>query len=142
MANTPLTDFNDLVEMMLEDMEETFPDHKQLTKYKISVGMARKANPRLILNGFYMYMNPFRDRILKCDEDFFLNTTTREYIEKQHYKDINGSELSQQKIDEAMNLKKIWMDPKTTTRDKACIWAYFHQLIHLADLAIRPEDKK
>ena len=110
--------FNDILDQFLDYLEETFIFFRSdIIFIKSTVEFIRKSNPRLVVEQFMDYTGPYKEYILRCDEDFFLNINlqqTRLNIENQLF----GNKL-----------RNIWLSHDIVDKQKAHIWLYFHKLL-------------
>jgi hypothetical protein len=73
-ASQVLTGFNNHFFEFLEDIIRIFPDNIDVQTCKNSLGMIRKANPRLIVKIWKSYViDKYGDKIEEGDLDFFVN---------------------------------------------------------------------
>jgi hypothetical protein len=114
---TTLSAFNDMMEQFVNELIETFPEEKTFKKYQVALDLARKANPRQILNEYMSAVRPVSERIMARDE----------------------SVLNDVKIPD-LDLPKIWT-PDLSTGTKNAIWQYLQTLIVLGTtISALPQD--
>jgi len=114
---TTLGAFNDMMEQFINELVQTFPEEKTFKKYQVALDLARKTNPRQILNEYMSAVRPVSDRIMQSDESV-LN-------------DVNIPDL---------DLTKIWT-PDLSAGTKSAIWQYLQTLIVLGTtISALPQD--
>lgn len=101
--------FNDMMDQFVTELVTTFPDEKSFKKYQLALSMARKANPRSILNQFMESVTPYSQKLMAKDETFITEDA----------KNIEAiSDLS---------IGKIWT-PDLSENTKNAIWQYLQTL--------------
>ena len=120
-----LEDFNNLIELFMEDMCESMPNDIKIRKYKGIIELANKYTKLKGAEAFGYYVMPYKYRIEACDEEFMLNSNVEtELVSK-------NMEYSEYNILEALRFKDMWMNTEVSEHDKACVWGYLHSLIKL-----------
>lgn len=110
--------FNDILDQFFDYLETEFLEFKSdIVLTRTGVEFIRKNNPRLVVEQFVSMIEPFKQYIFNCDEDFFLNFNL-----------LDGG-ISNENSLLCMKVKKIWMSENITDTQKAHIWLYFHKLI-------------
>lgn len=110
--------FNDILDQFLDYLEDTFTFFKSdIIFIKSTVEFIRKSNPRLVVEQFMDYTRPYKEYILNCDEDFFLNVNLQQ----------TGINLENQLF--GNKLRNIWLSNDIVDKQKAHIWLYFHKLL-------------
>lgn len=56
MSNTPLSVFNTQLVRFFEELQETFPEEKEIRMATEAISGAKKINPRLVLDMFYEHI--------------------------------------------------------------------------------------
>lgn len=116
--------FNDILNQFFNYLENTFPACKSdLLITKNAIQFIRNSNPRLIIEQFMKLLTPYRKQIYECDEDFFLNFESN----------FLQADLTSENILHGMKIKKVWMSPDTTDKQKAYIWLYFQKLLRAGE---------
>ena len=111
--------FNDTIDKFFDYLIETFPLYKSdVSLSRSSIELIRRGNPRLVIQQFIEYIEPYANKILNCDEEFFLNFDNYTDIPKEHM--MYG-----------LKLKGIWKSSNISNSQKAVIWLYFHKLYRL-----------
>ena len=111
--------FNNILDNFFEFLEEKFPDFRSdIYISKAGLDLMRRGNPRLVVEQFMGFISPFKDKIIECDEDFFLNF------------EENFNSLEKEDFLFGMKLKKMWVGRNTSLEDKAKVFYYFQKLLH------------
>jgi hypothetical protein len=111
--------FNDTIDKLFDYLIETFPLYKSdVSLSKSSIELIRRGNPRLVIQQFIEYVDPYANRLLNCDENFFLNFDKNLNIPKEHV--LYG-----------LKFKGIWKSSNISRTQKAIIWLYFQKLYRL-----------
>lgn len=114
--------FNDILDQFFNYLETEFDDFKSdIILTRTGVEFIRKNNPRLVVEQFVTMIEPFREYIFDCDEDFFLNFQ------------LLDDSISNENSLLCMKVKKIWVSDNITDTQKAHIWLYFQKLIKAGD---------
>lgn len=111
--------FNDLLDQFYEFLSTKFPSiSADILIAKTFTDFLKMGNPKEVPNQFLKHIMPYTDKIMECNESFFLD----------YQNNIKGS-------DEIMmygpKLREVWEAKSTTDMDKAQIWIFFHKLIKL-----------
>ena len=111
--------FNETIDKLFDYLSDTFPLYKSdVTLSKSSIELIRIGNPRLVIQQFVDFLEPYSDKLLTCDEKFFLNFDNYNNIPKEH-------------ILFGLKLKGIWNSSNITISQKAIIWLYFQKLYNI-----------
>ena len=111
--------FNDTIDKLFDYLSETFPLYKSdVTLSKSSIELIRRGNPRLVIQQFVEFIEPYADKLLGCDEKFFTNFDNYKTLPKEHM--MYG-----------LKLKGIWKSSNISNSQKAMLWLYFHKLYKL-----------
>ena len=119
--------FNDILDQLFNYLEDTFPFYKSdIILTKNSIHFIRKSNPRLVVEQFLQYVQPYSEEIFNCDEDFFMNFE-------------QNMSLDQENLLYGLKLKSHWIengdiDTQNSLRQKAHIFTYFQMLLKAAVL--------
>lgn len=114
--------FNDILDQFFNYLETQFEEFKSdIILTRTGVEFIRKNNPRLVVEQFVTMIEPFREYIFNCDEDFFLNFQ------------LLDDSISNENSLLCMKVKKIWVSDNITDTQKAHIWLYFQKLIKAGD---------
>jgi len=129
---TTLTAFNNQLASFLEELIDLFPKEKQIIVMKEKIELLRKANPRLIVEGFVKYALPYREYIVNKDESYFLDLTKDNKID-------DFEENKYVSLTEALNLRNLWtvMDSDS----KEAVWKYFQILVVLSERWQKEQNK-
>ena len=125
MATNILTAFNDHFLEFVNDVQNVFPDDTDILTAKNAFLAARKANPKLIVKIWKVYVvEKYRKEINSCNIEFFVN--------KDYTNDVSVSPYSD-KITEAIDrlrdpVKKMNLDEQSKTMK------YIENLTKLSDL--------
>jgi len=78
-----LKGFNNQFEEFLEDVENLFPDNKDIKTTKTGLLMLRKANPKMIISVWYRYVcEKYENYIENEDIEYFLQKDYSEDLQK------------------------------------------------------------
>lgn len=117
--------FNDILDQLFNYLEDTFPFYKSdIILTKNSIHFIRKSNPRLVVEQFLQYVEPYSEQIFSCDEDFFMNFE-------------QNMSLDQENMLYGLKLKSLWIQNTNisqTLYQKARIFDYFQKLLNSAAL--------
>jgi hypothetical protein len=87
-----LSAFNNHFIEFLEDVENIFPDDRDIKKGKAALEMMKKANPRMLIMIWKTHVTvPYGSQIEKGDLEYFLN--------KDYSVDFNGNESEKKILD-------------------------------------------
>lgn len=120
-----LEEFNNLIELFMEDMCDSMPNDINIRKYKGMIELANKFTKLKGAEAFGYYVMPYKDRIEACDEGFMLNSNIETELASKNM------EYSEYNILEALRFKEHWTNTDMSEHDKACVWGYLHSLIKL-----------
>ena len=114
--------WNDMMEQFLTELEKTFPEEKAVKKYKTSLDLLRKSNPRKCVEGYMAAVGPYQEKVMQKDESFFLKNEDSNTLIKE------------------MNLQKHWTSD-LSTKTKDAIWQYLQTLFILGTtITMLPEN--
>jgi hypothetical protein len=117
--------FNELLSQFINYLEINVNScRSDLILIKTTIDLLKSSNPRLVVNQFMENILPYKQEILNCNENFFLN------FEKNMQNDINGENLLQ-----GLKFRKIWQSD-INEKQKAHIWVFFHKLIKIGDKCV------
>lgn len=120
---TQLGVFNSKLISFFEDLQETFPEEKDIRTSLEALRGAKKINPKLLLDIFYEQVTqPLRDQILAQDEEKVI-TYARTAIQSQ-FNEISVA---------LMIFDKHW--PTMSEHNKEAIWKYMKVLVLLSEKA-------
>ena len=115
--------FNNKLINFFEDLQETFPEEKDIRTSLEALRGAKKVNPKLLLDIFYdQVTQPLRDQILAQDEEKVI-TYARTAIQSQ-FNEISVA---------LMIFDKHW--PTMSEHNKDAIWKYMKVLDLLSENA-------
>jgi hypothetical protein len=112
--------FNDILDQFLDYLETSFLMFKSdIILSRSTIDFIRRSNPRLVIEQFMSYVEPYQKFIFECDEEFFLNF------------DINLQQigLTSENILFGNKIRNIWLSSDITDKQKAHIWLYFQKLL-------------
>ena len=113
-----LSAFNTQIVNLLNELNQLFPEDKDIEYAKDGVVLLKKTNPRIIYKGFMNYIYKFKEKINNEDDSFFF----------EEHKDIENDDYMQLIL---KNLQTYW---KTLTNNtKKNLWLYFKVLIKLSE---------
>lgn len=110
--------FNNLILQFLGELIRLFPDEKDIIVFESKVNILSKTNPRMLVEEFMEYVLPYKEKIMACDEDFFLNLENLNLNKEAHQKGLSFKHLYQ----------------NSDKRTKATIIAYFQKLIKFGEM--------
>lgn len=113
--------FCTVLDDFLNDLYKSYPD-TSLYLLKESSKAMMLASPRLVVENFMACIAPYKDRLLKKDESFFINGGLVDNLSSTEYGFL---------ISEINKISEIWNKPDTSDKTKESIWKYFHILIAL-----------
>lgn len=113
--------FCTVLDDFLNDLYKSYPD-TSLFLLKESSKAMMLASPRLVVENFMACIAPYKDRLLKKDESFFINGGLVDNLSSTEYGFL---------ISEINKISEIWNKPDTPDKTKESIWKYFHILIAL-----------
>lgn len=113
--------FCTVLDDFFEDLYQSYPDPSLFILKQTSKAMMR-TTPRLIVENFMYCVEPYKDKLLKKDESFFINGGLANNLKNTDYGFL---------IDEINKVAEIWNRPETSPKTKESIWKYFHALITL-----------
>jgi hypothetical protein len=117
--------FNVLLSQFLSFLETNVSSCKSdLILAETTINILKRSNPRLVVTQFMDTVLPYKQEIINCNENFFLN------FEKNLKADINSDNVLQ-----GMKLCKIWQSD-IDEKCKARIFVYFHKLIKIGEKCI------
>ena len=102
--------FTNMLEQFMDELIQTFPEEKKLTKYRASLSLLTAANPRSLVTMFMDSVGPFQAEIMAKDE----------------------SVLTSGKIEflNSINIDTLWTD-ELSPATKGAIWQYIQTLMIL-----------
>jgi hypothetical protein len=120
---TPLGIFNNKLITFFEDLQESFPEERDIKTSLEALRGAKKINPKLLLDVFYENVTrPLRDQILAEDEDKVIA-----YAKKAIQNQFNEVSVA------LMIFDKHW--PMMSEHNKEAIWKYMKILVLLSEKA-------
>ena len=110
--------FNDVLDKFFNYLETEFLEFRSdIILTRTGVEFLRQNNPRLVVEQFITMIDPFKQYIFDCNEDFFLNFNL-----------LDGTVSNENSL-LCVKVKKIWMSESITDTQKAHICLYFQKLI-------------
>lgn len=106
------------LEDFIDEMCTIFPEVKKLQVFKTQYEMMKAMNSTIIIENFYTYVIPHKDKILNEDEDFFINGGGQE--------NVSGDLIKFRDL-----MTDIWMN-KMTPENKVIAWKYFKVFVVLS----------
>lgn len=123
MSVTPLGIFNNKLITFFEDLQESFPEEREIKTSLEALRGAKKINPKLLLDVFYENVTrPLRDQILAEDEEKVI-TYAKQAIQSQ-FNEVSVA---------LMIFDKHW--PTMSEHNKEAIWKYMKVLVLLSEKA-------
>lgn len=120
--------FNDLLTQFLDYLETNFVYFKSdIILSRSTIEFIHKSNPRLVVEQYMNYVEPYRKYISDCNEDFFLNFDNL---------NLNKIGLTQDDMVLISKIRNIWLSCDITDNQKAYIWLYLQKLIRAGEKVI------
>jgi hypothetical protein len=116
-----LATFKKLFEELLQDLEVIKPGDPSLLLVKTAVSFL---DAETVCYQFMDYAGPFKDRIIKKDETFFLE----ELDNSLDLEILHENSFVKEEID---RIRGIWKDKSTTKEHKTIIWNYLILLVKI-----------
>lgn len=114
--------FCDMLEQFCDELIQTFPDEKSFKRYKTTVEMSRKVNPRKIITCYMDNLTPYSQKLMAKDETLFTD-------DAKNIEVIND-----------INIASIWT-PDLSVNTKDAIWQYLQTLYIIGTtIALLPQD--
>lgn len=120
--------FNDILDQFFDYLEANFVDFKSdLILSKTTVEFVRRSNPRLVVEQYISYVEPYKKYIFNCDEDFFLN-----------FDSLNLTKIGFTQDDLVLisKVRNIWASSNINDNHKAHIWLYLQKLTRAGEKVI------
>jgi hypothetical protein len=105
----------------LDDLYQSYPDPSLYILKQTSKAMAT-ASPRSVVENFMSCIEPYKDKLIKRDETFFINGGLTMNLKNTKYSYL---------VDELNKISEIWNRSDTSKKTKDGIWKYFQILIAL-----------
>jgi len=134
-----LTQFNNQLSDLVRELIYLYPENKRFTVFNQKLEILRSVNPKLIIEKYIEFIYPFKKEILAEDDAYFTSNSKNDTI-KEIYTQDNIKEQNYIPIEYALNLKDIWLDMSSETKN--AIWRYFKVLIILSEKWFANEYKK
>lgn len=94
-----LKGFNNQFEEFLEDVENLFPENKDIKTTKTGLIMLRKANPKMIIGVWYKY-------VYEKYEDYIENENIEYFLEKDYSEDLQKNPNASQVLESIDKLRQ------------------------------------
>ena len=104
----------------INELSTIFPKNGEITLLKEKYFLIRSANSKLILDYLIQFVYPFKNQIIKEDQQFFLSGGGQEEL-----KDTSGLKFRD-------NIKNLW-EKEMSEENKVIIWKYFKTFVVLAE---------
>lgn len=98
---------------------------------KIFFNTAIKFNASKGIRSFYQYVGPFRDKVLKEDENYFYEVEN--YSKEIDNLDMSHSGSNGKYLNEILKFKKIYDKIKDNEKNKKNLWKYLKALLLLSE---------
>jgi hypothetical protein len=121
MSSEKIKVFCDVLKSFISDIYKSYPDNSLLLLQQ-SLYVMLLTDPKSVVVQFMDSVDPFYEKILQKDEDFFLNGELEKIMNNGEYSFLS---------DELNKISTIWRDPKTPEKTKNSIWKYFITLLKL-----------
>ena len=114
--------FCDMMELFCDELIQTFPDEKSFKRYKVTIEMSRKVNPRRVVTTYMDSLAPYAQKLMAKDDTFILEDAK------------NIDSISD------LNIAGIWT-PDLSENTKGAIWQYLQTLYMIGTtIALLPQD--
>lgn len=114
--------FCDMMEQFCDELIQTFPDVKSFKKYKTTVEMSRKVNPRKIVTCYMDNLSPYSQKLMSKDNTLFTD-------DSKNIQMIND-----------LDILSIWT-PELSENTRNAIWQYLQTLYILGTtISLLPQD--
>ena len=70
--------FTTQLKNLIIELSEVLPYNKEISVNKTTIELLIRTNPRLVLNAFNIYILPYKNEIINCDDKFFISQDIRE----------------------------------------------------------------
>ena len=118
--------FLDIMREFLDYLSVKYPEFKgDLFLTKTSMNLLANTNPRLVVEQFMSYINPYSKHIEDCNDTFFLN-----------FDNLITNDTPRDNVMFAVRIKSIWINKGTSDIDKAKIWVYFKKFLKVGKRVI------
>ena len=108
------------IDNLINELCTTFPHFTDIILFREKFILLKSANSGLIVEYFIQNIYPYKDIILKENEDFFLNGGGQEEI-----KENSGIKLRD-------NIKSLWVS-EMSPQNKEIVWKYFKTFVLLCE---------
>ena len=116
-----LSTFVSMFEQFVNELCDTFPEHKQFQTYKVKFEIMKKANPKQLLKIFMDNVKPWQSDLNAKDENMILENKV---------KFLSDIEFS-----------KVWVSDECNENTKNAIWAHLNTLLFFGGtISSIPED--
>ena len=102
--------FTNMLEQFMDELIQTFPEEKSFSKYRSTLAVIKKANPRSLVSLFMDSVGPHQTAIMAKDESI-LTSGKIEFLK-------------------AINIEKVWT-AEVSDSTKGAIWQYIQTLVIL-----------
>jgi hypothetical protein len=109
--------FNNLILQFIGELKKHFPHEKDIVIFESKLSILSSTNPRMVVEEFMNNILPYKDKIMNCDEDFFLN--------------LDNLNLNKEAYEKGLSFKSLYKS--SDKRTKATIIAYFQKLIKIGE---------
>jgi hypothetical protein len=97
-----------------------FSNNNEILIFREKYNLIKSINSKLIIEYFIEFILPLKNKIMECDESFFLEGGGQEEL-----KDTSGLKFRD-------NITKLWIN-EMSTENKDIIWKYFKIFIILCE---------
>jgi hypothetical protein len=108
--------FNTITKNFLTDLHNILPEEKDIKVFKSQLSVLEMMDPSKIIKSFVEFVYPYKEHILKKNEDFFLGNL----------------EIEDDYLSESIHLKDLWKS-KLSDENKEIVWKYFKIMVVLSD---------
>lgn len=120
--NLYITTFNNLFTSFLNDLLILFPNDSTLKMCITMAPIMLVTDSLYIAREFKNAIEPFKEKIIKKDEEYFLNSEFLENFGDDHYI-----------MNEINRVINVWKNPNTTQENKKIIWDYIIKLVKIVN---------
>ena len=104
-----LSTFVNMFEQFVNELSDTFPEHKPFQTYKIKFEIMKKSNPKQLLNVFMEHVKPWQADVNSKNEQIILENKV-EFLRE-------------------IDFNKVWNLDECTENTKNAIWAHLNTLL-------------
>ena len=137
-----LTRFNNQIDSLVSSLRkiDKVKDDNTIQLFELKLNTIRKLDAKKPLECFLKYVYPYKDQIMKKDEDFFLGGDLKNRVgemctnlKKEDDEVVNTFKKDDEFVlHQALNIKNHWHNSLNESQ-RNTIWTYFQVLIKLSE---------